>query len=476
MLDADLAGWRREKESLRTSHTRISQARTSYSNLYQGAFAAIRDPAVAAMLDPYLTNEEFGVPAAVVMRNEWMNETLPARRSLIDRFADYSGVGSRRAKRADDPTATSQPAEQIFAAINRLMSHPDFTNTPPMQRLALRLAVVAAPMPHGQRTDTILGLLAYGDALDRGDLLAAMAWSGETVDSKLILPVIDEILGEAKTKPWMLDQNHDPLRIWLELLAFSDNPGVIPRVVATLPGHARSAWRLEGVVSALGNIPDDVAIDVLFQLAIADRRVVENFGWQQAIGRKAPLACGRRLMDLIIEMSAPEKPHGDTGEILAGMMKASADLRREVYDRFSAAETDATRAVLTSVIMQAADTEGLLLVVRDLVRTGKPFPFSRWPTVEKIVTRQEPVEGSSSTFTVHAVAVGNLRRELLGMATDGGRQDASATCLAIIDDIRDEYGAAFGEPRHPDLASGRPWPMLPHDQPALTEHQAVAAV
>ncbi|WP_438826512.1 hypothetical protein [Ruegeria atlantica] len=33
-------------------------------------------------------------------------------------------------------------------------------------------------------------------------------------------------------------------------------------------------------------------------------------------------------------------------------------------------------------------------------------------------------------------------------------------CLNLIDQLRDEYGAPESEPRLPDLASGRRWPIL----------------
>jgi len=32
--------------------------------------------------------------------------------------------------------------------------------------------------------------------------------------------------------------------------------------------------------------------------------------------------------------------------------------------------------------------------------------------------------------------------------------------LNAIDELRDEYGAPESEPRHPDIESGRPWPMV----------------
>jgi hypothetical protein len=46
------------------------------------------------------------------------------------------------------------------------------------------------------------------------------------------------------------------------------------------------------------------------------------------------------------------------------------------------------------------------------------------------------------------------------MTTDGGPTDAAARCLRHIDELRDEYGMPDSEPRHPDLASAKPWPIL----------------
>jgi hypothetical protein len=35
----------------------------------------------------------------------------------------------------------------------------------------------------------------------------------------------------------------------------------------------------------------------------------------------------------------------------------------------------------------------------------------------------------------------------------------AAPCLTAIDELRDEYGPAESEPRHPDIETGRPWPL-----------------
>jgi hypothetical protein len=56
------------------------------------------------------------------------------------------------------------------------------------------------------------------------------------------------------------------------------------------------------------------------------------------------------------------------------------------------------------------------------------------------------------------------------MTTDGGPTDVAARCLNQIDKIRDEYGAPDSEPRHPDLASGKRWPiMMPDPDMSATE-------
>jgi hypothetical protein len=35
--------------------------------------------------------------------------------------------------------------------------------------------------------------------------------------------------------------------------------------------------------------------------------------------------------------------------------------------------------------------------------------------------------------------------------------------------IRDEHGMPEAEPRHPDLASGKPWPIIQPDPDAVAE-------
>jgi hypothetical protein len=72
-----------------------------------------------------------------------------------------------------------------------------------------------------------------------------------------------------------------------------------------------------------------------------------------------------------------------------------------------------------------------------------------------------PAENWKGAYDIVPIPAVGLRRKLLAMRTDGRPSDAAARCLNVIDEIRDEYGAPETEPRHPDLKSGKPWPITP---------------
>ena len=60
------------------------------------------------------------------------------------------------------------------------------------------------------------------------------------------------------------------------------------------------------------------------------------------------------------------------------------------------------------------------------------------------------------------VAATERRRKLLAMTADGGSRDSAARVVGEIDRVRDE-SAPEDEPRHPDLSSGKPSPILVPD-------------
>ena len=83
-----------------------------------------------------------------------------------------------------------------------------------------------------------------------------------------------------------------------------------------------------------------------------------------------------------------------------------------------------------------------------------------WQSIERVVTEHVPSENWKGAYNVVPIPAIELRRKLLEMTTDGRPSDAAARSLKEIDRIRNEYGAPETEPRHPDLRSGKPWPIM----------------
>ena len=101
----------------------------------------------------------------------------------------------------------------------------------------------------------------------------------------------------------------------------------------------------------------------------------------------------------------------------------------------------------------------MLALVRGYARSGKPFDGSIHRALSKTVV-DEQQEPGTSFYQLHPVSVAPLRKALFAMLNDNDPHIAALAeeCLGNIDFLRDYMGPAESEPRHPDIASGRPWP------------------
>lgn len=146
---------------------------------------------------------------------------------------------------------------------------------------------------------------------------------------------------------------------------------------------------------------------------------------------------------------------------IAGLMEKHAELSFHVYDLLKDGAKSRGLVLLARTVAEHPDADGLLLLIRFEAEQKQSFMGGR--TIEGVVTEQVPSDNWKGAYNVVPVAAVELRKKLLAMATSGGADDIAAKCLSVIDRIRDEYGAPENEPRHLDLASGRPWPVLAPD-------------
>ncbi|MBS0149689.1 MAG: hypothetical protein JSR31_02035 [Nitrospira sp.] len=442
--EAEVTGWRQGKA--------LDEARTLHTYEYERAFHAIKAPATAALMCEYLRDEHFGQSAALVLAGQWSAKNEPTEARHVWGQVDFSRVEEKRAARVTDPAATSAEAEAIFGAIEPLIAD-DATEV--QNKHAIALGIVAARLPHGERQSTIETLISLASRQQRAALLQNLILSGENVNIELVKSGLSEMFGVAKQESWILWDGYE-VRYWLRLLPFSNPTAEASAVVRGLPNDQRRVDWLEDMIGGFRMAPGTAAESVLFQLAEDNPNLYGNYAWRDAVLRRGTLSSAVHFVDLAASgvLEGRETYPSDTARQIAGLMSKHAELRTHVYQLLENGASMPSLGLLAQAVAEAPDTDGLLLLIKH-----NPSFISRL-TIERVVTEHVPSEDLKGAYTIVPVPAIELRQKLLAMTVAGNCTAAATDCLYQIDEIRDEYGAPDSEPRHPDLASGKRWPVM----------------
>ena len=273
----------------------------------------------------------------------------------------------------------------------------------------------------------------------------------------------------AKKESWILTQSEGyGLRVWLRLLPFVNKPIEGLSVLRGLPPAQRDRYFLRDLVRSYAYAPAEAAEEVLFKLAEADPRFYFEHEWRNSVIARGTASAARRLIDLVTSGALDGKSSDDWHFVrqLGGSLAQHTDLRRHVYSLLKDGAPTPGLAKLAGAVAESPDEDGLLLLVK-CEQDGRSF--RSWRMIEKAVTEHVPVDSYANAYNVVPVPAVELRRKLFAMTTDGEPKDVAARWLNAIDNVRDEYGLPEGEPRHPDLASGRPWPIMMADPEATAD-------
>ncbi len=461
MLEENLRRYRLAREEAKANGWRPGKARDEAQNPltheYFRAFQAISAPETAALMRQLLADEYLGEDAAKVLAIQWIAVNEPnEERAFLRRGIEFSRLAEKRAMRAREPSSTSAEAEAIFGCVEALLTG---NPTEEQKKLAVALAIVAAPLPHGERGALIQRLISLAPRRSRAALLRNLTLSGEVIDTDIVKNGIAEVFDAAKKEAWIVYEGYEPSE-WLSLLPLTSHPGETLDVVRNLPEYRSKNDILQGLIASLGVAPDEDAERVLFELAADNHRLYASHEWRDAAFRRSSLSAARKLVELAgggaFAVQGVDGRH-IAGQI-AGLITTYPELRAYVHRLLKDGEMTAGRRLLSQAIAESPDVDGVVLLVE--LEIQHKSSFMSWRTVESVVTEHVPVEGSENAYNVAPIPAGELRERLLALTTDGGPMDAAARCLRTIDDLRDEHGIPDAEPRHPDLASGRPWPIL----------------
>ena len=334
--------------------------------------------------------------------------------------------------------------------------------TEDQKKHAVALGIIAVRLPHGQRDATIQNLISLAPRPSRAVLLQNLVLSGESINIETVKNGLAEVFEAAQTQRWMSEDGYE-LNEWLRLLPFAHPAAEAFAIVRGLPEEQRRMDHFEGMIACFGTAPGDDAENVLFQLAEADPKLYANRAWHDAVIRRGTLSAARRFVDVAangaFEGSGTDRWH--MAHQLGGLMAEHPELRAHIYRLLENSAMTPGLALLAQSVAEAPDADGLLLLIK--IAIEQKYSIISRRTIENVVTEHVQLENWKDAYNIIPVPAIELRRKLLAMTTDGGPTDAAARCLNLIDEIRDDYGTPDSEPRHPDLQSGKPWPIMMPD-------------
>jgi hypothetical protein len=471
MLIDELARWRKTREeflaSLKQGVRLSTDAQMCYKLQYSRAFAAIGGDAVTELMKSYLPDfgfYGFGVDAAGVLKEVWDRQQQKTTERPFASWPDFSAVKARRiARKRQSNGANSSPFVEAILSVVRDLIQPDKGKE--AHDYALELASIAFSMPYGDERKTIDALLALPQALRvRQKLLTVLALAGEVVSSDMVLDGIRSFGEEFKKKKWFSDNEWWEWEGWVKLLPFSDKPTAVIDALDLLPKPVQP-WRLRGLLSALAHSPSPEAEEVLMSLPRKNAGFLGEYDWLGALEKRGIVVAGRTLLGFICEGAYATKPGGvDAWTLyrkLSAAMCMDSGFRAEVYQQYERDTCGAGCDVLEMAIAEAADEAGVLLLIRNYARRGKPFPGALHTALRHVAVGERPSEDWVGATVSFGVEITGLRKELFRMVSgESAESKLAKECLTAIDELRDEYGAPESEPRHPDIQSGRPWPIV----------------
>jgi hypothetical protein len=470
LLDEDLLRLNRAIEGRSEASKRgdiraTSDASMRYGNQYREALSRIGGKEAAVVAAHYLENRIFGSDAALILKaisDKQLNLPEPDFRRQWPWFDE---VGTARAARAaaPRPRPANALADPIFAAIDRL-AKPETDNTG--QMLAIDLARIALAMPHSDQDALIARVMALPQPIQtKRGLLAAIALDGRVPDVNLVMQGVDEWLQRNSWDAWHRRQNTWEIEPWLELLPYTNQPDSVIDALTKVKAFYGTGWakRWARVLTAVAGLPGTEGETLLATLARTHKDIAGDFEWMKAILGRDSAAAVLLYVDLFIEGVFGQGPVAadlwHAGRELAAYIRKFPQLEAALKQRYETIGTGAARALLEHLFGELGDDDDLIALIQKYAATRQPYDGRMDAAIRATALRNEPIEDGSNSFYIYPASIARIRKYLFGLLSDTPQEATLAkSCLIATDVLRDDYGIAPDDPRHPDVSSERPWP------------------
>lgn len=279
--------------------------------------------------------------------------------------------------------------------------------------------------------------------------------------SSLISAAVAGWIEDAKKATWMFRERKWEIEGWLQLFVASDDPSaVLPHLEQLSSSHR--VERMEQLVGANAKMGEPATEAVLIQLQRDYPQLVSDPEWINAFMFSRSVTAMVHLLKLIGDGGLKDRGAGNwsLSNTLADLMKNNPDCLERARELYLTAPPKLA-TLLELAFGHIGDPELLLMIISGYAKRCHPFDGSLERAIENVAFLRVPSEGWVGAFEWQPVPIADLRERIFSMleGTPQERQIAKA-CLEALDDMRDDRGSPLQEPRHPNLASGKPWPIL----------------
>ena len=435
-----------------------SDPSTGWTSWYRTAFQKIGGDETALFLKDYLKDVSFGFEAACALMEIWKKANgIPEAQPLWKSWPDFSTVRARLIERQISPDVETPFATWIFTAIEHLVSP---GKTEEEHRLAIMLTRIALSMPHTERSSLVQTVLELPEPIrTKRELLAALVLDGEIISTNLVLEGIKAWLDDAAINTWRYEQGVWELVGWLELMPFSDRPAEIVGAIEAVSKMVPHTHELERVVTRLADAPGAGIEDIILRLIRRYPKLANPDIWAQAVLSQQNASV---LLDLVEDGSLNGPGRVDSwwlSEQIAERCRLNPEFKAVVVRRYQSSVPRKSRELIELAASKFGDPTLFMEMVKNYATSGRPYDGILDMAIQQIGLAKEPAESWNGAYDLRPVLLTTIRKELFSMLLASPLEASFAeTCLLQIDRLRDDYGQAEFEPRHPDVEANRAWP------------------
>jgi hypothetical protein len=366
---------------------------------------------------------------------------------------------------ADNDERRTRFSLALNAEIRRLRGLNEDVPRTGVKELAKALAAVDGRSSASAVLD-VIALPGQWDHHTRLEAAKRLLMAGVVLPTATAFALLDSAL--ERTEKWMQDSDRYLLCGILALCLFVDDPEAGIAKIRDVLGQRRfRGHELRQLISSLGESHFDNAINLLCDLA-SDPQTFEQCE-EHFINAFAALDTPR-THELLLELIHPgtggivltRRSHNENVLVaqLTDLARRRSDVATQLADLCGVDLPEFGRQVLSKIMARLGTPEALtanLKLIEDA--NHQRVPQGVWDQLHTAFVEQRPYGQDSNVYTQHPRRSNDLRVTLFRMASqDEKRRQSASILLGHIEEWRLEYGRPTGEPRHPDLASGQPWP------------------